>query len=103
MRRIGIIGNGETDYQVFKKIAEILLSNEVKVIELRKQTLHDAVDKYWKDTRKNYSILQKAVKGILSTALSDFQLEIGETNVQRHSIVDRRCGKTFGFSQLTLK
>ncbi|OQW93237.1 MAG: hypothetical protein BWK79_12225 [Beggiatoa sp. IS2] len=76
MRRIGIISDGETDYRVFKKIVETLLSNEVKVIELRKQTLHDAVDKYWKD--KSQSILQNAVKGILNAAFSAFQSEIEE-------------------------
>jgi hypothetical protein len=78
MRHIGIIGDGETDYRVFKKIAEILLANEVEVIELRRQTLHDAVDKYWKDIRKNDSILQKEVKAILNAALSDFQSGIKE-------------------------
>jgi len=72
-RYIGIIGDGPTDYLVFKKIVETLLPNTVAVIDLRRQTLHDAVDKYWKDTNKNRDLLKKAVKGILHTALSDFQ------------------------------
>lgn len=79
MRHVGIIGDGETDYRVFRKIVETLLVNEVKIVELRRQTLHDAIEKYWKNTRKNDSILQKAVTGILNAALLDFESEIGES------------------------
>lgn len=68
-------------------IVEILLPNAVAVIELRKQTLHDAVEKYWKDTKKNRDHLQKAVKGILHTALSDFRSEIVDDSLTCKDII----------------
>jgi hypothetical protein len=86
-RQIGIISDGETDYRVFKKIIETLLSTQVNVIDLRRQTLHDAVDKYWKDINKNSEYLQKAVKGILNTAKVDFLSEIESDYLTCHDII----------------
>lgn len=82
MRHIGIIGDGETDYRVFEKIVKTLLSDEVEVVWLRKQTLQ-GVGKYWKclknsDSKKCCGDLQKTVKGILQKACSDFASEIKE-------------------------
>jgi hypothetical protein len=51
-RNIGIIGDGATDIAIFQKISECILSDEdqnnvtLNYIELRRQTIHDAVDKY---------------------------------------------------------
>jgi len=84
MRRVGIVGDGETDHQVFKKIVETLLSGQVEVVELRRQTLHDAVDKYWNCLKNNNpekccGDLRKIVKGILQTVVySDFASAIRE-------------------------
>lgn len=86
-RNIGIISDGETDYLVFKKIVETLHSDRVNVIDLRRQTLHDAVDKYWKDINKNSEKLQKAVNGILFAARDDFQLEIESEYLTCHDLI----------------
>lgn len=87
MRRVGIIGDGETDYRVFKKIVETVLlekknsEKEIEVIWLERQTLHDDVDKYWRKNTKEDPIkdLQKAVTGILFTAISDFKAAVSDS------------------------
>lgn len=86
-RNIGIISDGETDYRTFKKIIETLLSTQVNVIDLRRQTLHDAVDKYWKDINKNSEYLQKTVKGILYAARDDFLSEIEPDYLTCHDMI----------------
>jgi len=57
-RNIGIIGDGGTDRAIFKKICECILSdpndNSCTLIftELKRQTIHDYVDRYCKEIRK---------------------------------------------------
>lgn len=93
MRYIGIISDGETDYQVFKKIVETILPNEVQVIWLSRQKLHDGIEKYWKYGKKTGNDkksepcnpsqkveIRKAVTGILTQALVDFQSEMDGNN-----------------------
>jgi hypothetical protein len=93
MRYIGIISDGETDYQVFKKIVETILSNEVQVFWLSRQKLHDDIEKYWKHGKKTGNDkksepcnssqkveIRKAVTGILNQALDDFRSKMGGNN-----------------------
>ena len=84
--RIGIIGDGPTDSKVIGRLAECIVSyghsKTPQIIELRRQNIRDAVDRYWRDTSKsnNYQIrgeagkrLQGQVFAMLRTAVEEFR------------------------------
>ena len=92
-RNIGIIGDGATDRAIFKKISECILSDEdqnnvtLNYIELRRQTIHDAVDKYCREadkiidgcylTGKQALDFKHSVTNTLYGAFADFESELG--------------------------
>ncbi|MBD1212744.1 MAG: hypothetical protein H9534_08395, partial [Dolichospermum circinale Clear-D4] len=92
-RNIGIIGDGATDIAIFKKISECILSDEdqnnvtLNYIELNRQNIHDAVDKYCREadkikdscylTGKEALALKNSVIRTLLGAFADFESELG--------------------------
>ena len=92
-RNIGIIGDGATDIAIFKKISECILSDEdqnnvtLNYIELNRQNIHDAVDKYCREADKikdNYYLtgkealaLKNSVTRTIFGAFADFESELG--------------------------
>ncbi|MFM7405542.1 MAG: hypothetical protein ACKO3K_02435 [Cuspidothrix sp.] len=92
-RNIGIIGDGATDIAIFRKISECILSDEDKnnvtlnYIELSRQNIHDAVQKYCREankitdgcylTGKPALDLKKSATNTLYGAFSDFESELG--------------------------
>ncbi len=92
-RNIGIIGDGATDRAIFKKISECILSDEdqnnvtLNYIELRRQTIHDAVDKYCREadkiidgcylTGKQALDFKHSVTNTLYGAFADIESELG--------------------------
>lgn len=86
---IGIIGDGATDRAIFKRIVEVILAdknNHLKIYELRRQSIHDAVDRYWQTATKSQQYylphpaaldLQNAVINVLRGGFADFEAEIG--------------------------
>lgn len=95
-RNIGIIGDGGTDRAIFKKICECILSdpndNSCTLIftELKRQTIHDYVDRYCKEIRKTNDVcyltgeqasqFRKSVTNTLYAAFAEFESEIGVVN-----------------------
>ncbi|MBD2444494.1 hypothetical protein H6G25_15140 [Dolichospermum sp. FACHB-1091] len=91
-RNIGIIGDGGTDIAIFKKISECILSDgdqnnvTLNYIELNRQNIHDAVDKYSRDadkikdscylTGKEASALKNSVTRTIFGAFADFESEL---------------------------
>ncbi|WP_242032308.1 hypothetical protein [Aphanizomenon flos-aquae] len=57
-RNIAIVGDGATDRAIFKKISECILSDgdennvTLNYIELSRQNIHDAVERYCKEVNK---------------------------------------------------
>lgn len=92
-RNIAIVGDGATDRAIFKKISECILSDEdqnnvtLNYIELNRQTIHDAVDKYCREadkikdscylTGKEALALKNSVTRTIFGAFSDFESELG--------------------------
>jgi hypothetical protein len=47
-RNVGIVGDGATDLEIFKKLVDCILSgSHTNYVELERQTLRDHIDKYW--------------------------------------------------------
>ncbi|MDM8551322.1 hypothetical protein QUF72_14655 [Desulfobacterales bacterium HSG2] len=85
-RNVGIVGDGATDRLVFLKLATIILSGGINQVELRRQNIRDAIDRYWKDasTKNEYFFpskpaitLRNSIIRVLTGAFADFQGEIG--------------------------
>lgn len=92
-RNIGIIGDGATDREVFKNISECILSDGNKnnltlnYIELSRQNIHDAVEKYCREankitdgcylTGKQALDLKNSVTRTLVGAFAEFESEVG--------------------------
>jgi hypothetical protein len=92
-RNIGIIADGATDIAIFKKICECILSHPsdnnftLNYIELKRQTIHDYVDRYCRETKKNNDVcyltgeqasqFRKSVTNTLYAAFGEFEYEIG--------------------------
>jgi len=89
--RIGIIGDGQTDYRVIGRLVECILNQESEeaaspqIIELRRQRIRDAVDAYWRAASKSndYSISGKAGSQLLNStsrallgAVYDFEVQV---------------------------
>lgn len=101
--RIGIVGDGQTDYRVIGRLVECVLNLESdeatspQIVELRRQRIRDAVDAYWRvaSKSKDYSISGEAGKQLLSStsrallgAVSDFEVQVkGEYVTWRDVIV----------------
>jgi len=93
-RNIGIVGDGATDIAIFKKICECILSNEEQndvppnYIELKRQTIHDYVERYCKEVSKVNSVcyltgeqaskFRKSVASTLYADCGEFESEIGQ-------------------------
>jgi hypothetical protein len=102
-RNIGIVGDGGTDRAIFKKLAEVLLSenNSSNVtwnyFELiRQHELRTRVDEYWRKATKvnEYYLpsphaeqLQKEAVNIISGAFTDFEVELGINNISSTDIL----------------
>ncbi len=88
MRNIGIVGDGATDIAIFKKICECLLAKEDNFILLKRQTIHDYVERYCREVNKVNSIcyltgeqaskFRKSVASTLYAACGEFESEIGQ-------------------------
>ncbi|MBD2295663.1 hypothetical protein H6G06_19830 [Anabaena sphaerica FACHB-251] len=91
-RNIGIVGDGATDIAIFRKISECILSDgeqnnvTLNYIELRRQTIHDAVEKYCREankitdgcylTGKQALDFKNSVTNTLYGAFADFESEL---------------------------
>lgn len=57
-RNVGIIADGGSDYAIFKCMIKCIIEgnysspSEVNFVELRRQSIRDYVDRYWKNTKK---------------------------------------------------
>jgi len=92
-RNIGIVGDGATDIAIFRKIADCILSDGdqnnviLNYIELRRQNIHDAVERYCREankitdgcylTGKQALDLKNSVTSTLYGAFGDFESEVG--------------------------
>ncbi|AHJ30034.1 hypothetical protein PN465_19910 [Nodularia spumigena CS-584] len=95
-RNIGIIGDGATDRAIFRKISECILSNgyennvTLNYFELKRQTLHDPVEKYCREvgklnsgcylTGKQAADFRNAVTHTLYGAFAEFEKEVTEVS-----------------------
>lgn len=102
MRNIGIVGDGETDREIFSKLIQCILLNSglsgtsLNIYKLNRQTLRDYVDRYWDSaTRKgNYYLpnqpaieLQNNITNTLVAAFSDFETEVGIGELSHRDIL----------------
>jgi len=100
-RNIGIVGDGATDIAIFKKICECILSNgdrdspTANYIELKRQNIHDCVERYCREVNKVSSVcyltgeqasqFRNSVTNTLYTAFGEFEAEIGP--ISNHDIL----------------
>jgi hypothetical protein len=86
-RNIGIIADGHTDYTIIQHILESILSgnysspSELEFVELRRQSIRDYVDRYWRDSQSAPALPSQAaikfrnnVLSVLVTALMNLAM-----------------------------
>jgi hypothetical protein len=92
-RNIASVGDGATDRAIFRNISECILSDwdqnpvTLNYIELSRQNIHDAVERYCKEVNKinsgcyltgeQASQFKKSVTNTLYTAFTEFEKEVG--------------------------
>lgn len=115
-RNIGVVADGPTDRLIFLKIAESILSEEMNQIELRRQSIRDAIDKYWAEANrtgcywlpdKPAETLRNSTVAMLTGAFADFSSEIGpsthsdivliNTDAERHLTTCEDYFKSWAF------
>ncbi|WP_254175252.1 hypothetical protein [Planktothrix pseudagardhii] len=91
-RNIGIIGDGPTDRKIFAKLVDCILTEETaqefidcNIIELQRQTIHDAIEKYLiaekrNSQTKNPQDLVKAVVGVLYSGFIELIYQVDLCN-----------------------
>jgi hypothetical protein len=80
-RYVGIVGDGGTDREIVAQVARMCLGSPCEIIDLRRQSLRDSIDEYWKlkkgdDDGAAENGIVKAVLGVLVAALGDFEARI---------------------------
>ena len=101
-RRIGIIGDGQTDRRVIGKLAECTVRHgqetrdHPQIIELSRLNIRDAVDKYWREasSSKDYSAfgdagkkLHGSVFAVLEGAIEEFRSLVGIESVTWRDVI----------------
>ena len=91
-RNVGIIADGGSDIAIFRTLLDRILSanrstpSQLEFIELRRQTVRDSLDKYWREASRSnqYALphkpavnLMNQVSGLLMNAHADFESEVG--------------------------
>jgi hypothetical protein len=86
-RNVGIVGDGATDLEIFKKLVDCILSgSHTNYVELERQTLRDHIDKYWSAASssnayylpaKHALTLQNEVTNVLDGAFWEFEGRVG--------------------------
>lgn len=100
--RIGIIGDGPTDLSIVGRLAEcaatlnVSRTLSVELIELRRQNLRDAVDRYWQEAIRSddYSVtgraglkLLGAASAMLHGAINDFESSLRGEGVSWRDVI----------------
>ena len=95
-RCVGVIGDGSTDREVVGRIAEVLLEDTCVVHELRRQSIRDGIDKFWKDARsadgcgfpgEPADSLSRVVVSVLRAAFADLGRHVPRSLCQKDIIV----------------
>jgi hypothetical protein len=86
-RAAAIIGDGSTDRELIQEIVRVVAGSKFSVThELTRQSLRDAVDRYWRETGRPSDSspvllasdkLERAVVNVIVGALADFEAVIG--------------------------
>lgn len=99
-RNIGIIADGGSDYTIIQHIVESILSgnysspSELKFVELRRQSIRDYVDKYWRDSKTDPALPSQAaikfrnnVSSVLVAAFDEFSNELESGTLTNNDIL----------------
>ena len=99
-RNIGIIADGGSDYTIIRHIVESILSgnysspSELEFVELRRQSIRDSVDRYWRDSKTDPALPSQAaikfrnnVLSVLLTAVDEFSNELDSGTLTNKDIL----------------